>query len=172
MLIAYKCRICGETYLGEKKPEDCPYCGADKVYIREIKDYDRLKPKKVSKQSEENIKEAIELEIDNAKFYYCASKKTHNNQESAIFKRLGKIEAEHAEALSELLEIEEKEIPSYEECSENATKNYQEAKNREERAIDHYKQFLEEATESELEEFFEALVEIESDHLELSKSKI
>ncbi len=171
MLLAYRCRICGETYLGEEKPKDCPYCGADIEYLKKIDEYDRLKSDQISDKSKENIYEAIELEIDNAKFYKCASNKTKDEKESAIFKRLGKIEAEHAEALAELLEIEEKEIPSYEDCSENAIENYREAHEREDRAIKHYKKFSKEAKEVEIQEFFEALAEIEKDHLELSQTK-
>lgn len=171
MLLVYRCRVCGETYLGEEKPKDCPYCGADKEYIKTLEDYDRLKPNLVSEKSKENIKEAIGLEIDNAKFYKCASIKTEDEDESAIFKRLSKLEAEHAEALAELLEIEEKEIPTYKECSTDAIKNYKEAHGREQRAIKHYKKFAEEAKEDEIQEFFTALAEIESDHLELTETK-
>lgn len=172
MLLAYRCRVCGETYLGESKPENCPYCGADKSYIKKMEEYSRLKPDNISKESVSNIREAIELEIDNAKFYYCAAKKTSEDVDSAIFKRLGKIEAEHAEALTELLEIGEKRIPSFEKCSEDSIENYQNALEREKRAINHYEEFAREAKEEELEEFFNALVEIESDHLELSESKL
>ncbi|PTD93607.1 rubrerythrin [archaeon SCG-AAA382B04] len=172
MLIAYRCRVCGETYLGEEKPKDCPYCGADKIYLQQVEEYDRLKPDSISKKSEGNIRKAINLEIDNAKFYVCASKKTKDEKESAIFKRLAKIEAEHAEALAELLEIEEKDIPDYKECSEDAIENYQESHNREERAIGHYKKFATEAEEKDLEVFFNAIAKIESDHLELSESKL
>ncbi len=168
---AYRCEVCGETYLGESKPKNCPYCGAHEEYINELEEYDRLMPEEVSKESRENVLAAIELEIDNAKFYACAAKKTENEKEAAIFKRLGKIEAEHAEALAEVIDVPEEEIPTYEECSNKAQQNYKEAHRREDRAITKYTQFAQEAETQELEELFNAIVEIEKDHLELSERK-
>lgn len=125
-----------------------------------------------SEKSRKNILDAIDLEVDNAKFYACASRKTKDEQEAAVFKRLGKIEAEHAEALAEVLDIPEKEIPEYEECSEEASTNYREANEREERAIKSYSRFASEAEEPIIKELFEAIVKIERDHLDLSKRKI
>ncbi|MBS3815084.1 MAG: hypothetical protein KGY45_00820 [Hadesarchaea archaeon] len=168
----FRCEVCGEVYLGEEKPKNCPFCGAHEKYLKKIEDYERLRPSEVNAKSRENILDAIELEIDNAKFYACAARKTKNENEASTFKRLGKVEAEHAEALAELIDIPEKDIPTYKDCAEDAIDNYKEAHQREERAIKHYSEFAGESEEPELEEFFRALVEIERDHLELSKSKI
>lgn len=172
MFEPFRCEVCGETYLGETKPKNCPYCGAHEKYIKKIEDYTRLKPEKVSEKSRENILKAIELEVDNAKFYKCASKKTKSEKDAAVFKRLGKVEAEHAEALAELIGVPEKEIPKFEECASYALDNYKDSHAREDRAIEHYRQFASEAVEPELTEFFTALVEIERDHLNLSQRMI
>ncbi len=107
MFRAYRCEICGETYLGESKPENCPYCGAHKKYLKKLENYERVMPGEVTDRSRENILEAIELEVDNAKFYACAARKTEDELEAAVFKRLRKIEAEHAEALAEVIEVPE-----------------------------------------------------------------
>lgn len=169
---AFRCEVCGETYLGYSKPENCPYCGAHKEYLKKLEDYERLNTEDISEETRKNILKAIDLEIDNAKFYACAAQKTKDEREAAIFKRLGKIEAEHAEALAEVIDIPEKEIPSYDKCSEEAINNYQEAHQREERAIKSYSQFASEAEEPIIEELFRAIVEIEKDHLDLSERKI
>lgn len=171
MFVAYRCRVCGETYLGKAKPENCPYCGAQKKYLKKMENYDRLMPEEVSDKSRENILEAIELEIDNAQFYDCAARNTEDESEAAIFKRLKKVEAEHAEALAELIDVEEKELSQIEECSEDALENYRDAHDREERAIKAYGQFASEAEEPEIEEFFNAIIEVEQDHLVLSDRK-
>ena len=172
MLVAYRCEICGETYLGYSKPENCPYCGAHQKYLKKLENYERVMPEDVSDKSRENVLEAIDLEIDNAKFYACAARETEDELEAAIFKRLGKIEAEHAEALAEVIDVPEEEIPTYEECSEDALENYQEAHRREERAIKAYSKFASEAEEPEVEELFRAIIEIERDHLDLSERKL
>lgn len=172
MFTAFRCEICGETYLGSSQPENCPYCGARKRYLKKMENYNRVMPSEVSGKSQENVRKAIGLEIDNAKFYDCAAKKTKKESEATVFKRLKKIEAEHAELLAKILDIPEKELPKYESCSSNAQENYQEAHKRENRAIKSYSQFAEEAEEPEIKELFQALVDIESDHLNLSERKI
>jgi len=172
MFDVYKCRVCGETSLMNGKPGNCPFCGADREYIVKKENYNRLMPDSISETSRENIKSAIKLEINNSKFYSCASRKTGDEFESSTFKRLGKIEAEHAEALAELIDVEEEDIPKYDECYKDALKNYEESHKRESRAIEQYKVFADEAKEPEIQEFFNAIVEVEKDHLELSKRKL
>lgn len=142
MYRAFRCEICGETYLGYSKPQNCPYCGARQKYLKKLENYNRLVPKEVSEISRKNVLEAIDLEIDNAKFYTCAAEKTEEESESAVFKRLGKIEAEHAELLAEIIDTPEKDIPSYKKCSGDALKNYKEAHQREDRAIKAYYKLL------------------------------
>jgi len=172
MFRAYRCEICGETYLGKSKPENCPYCGAQEEYLKKIENYERLMPEDITEKSRENIKEAIDLEIDNAKFYNCAYEKTENEEDAAIFKRLRKIEAEHAELLAEIIDVPEKDIPDFDECSEDAEENYKDAHQREDRAMKSYSKFAGEAENSKVKEIFEAIVEIESDHLDLSEAKL
>lgn len=172
MFEAFRCEVCGETYLGYSKPENCPYCGAHQEYLKRLEEYERIMPDEISEKSHENVLKAIDLEIGNAKFYACAARKTENDLDAAVFKRLKKIEAEHAEALAEIIDVPEKEIPTYEECSKEALENYKQSHEREERAIRKYSQFASEAKNSEIKELFEALVEIEQDHLDLSERKI
>ncbi|MCD4739615.1 ferritin-like domain-containing protein [archaeon] len=171
MFNAYRCKICGETYLGAKEPENCPFCGAHKHYMKTLAHYNRIKPKKISEKSGENILAAIELEVDNAKFYACAKRKSTDENETSVFKRLSKVETEHAEALAKLMDINPRKIPVYDECNSDPKKLYEEAHKREDRAIKHYSKFAQEAKEPEIKKFFQALVEIESDHLALSKKK-
>lgn len=168
MFNAYRCEICGETYLGAKRPENCPFCGAHKQHLKTLEHYKLLKPENLGEKSGENILAAIELEVDNAKFYYCAARTCTDKNEASVFKRLGKVEAEHAEALAKLMDITPREIPQYDECPPETEKIYKEAHTREDRAIKHYSKFAAEAEEPEIKKFFEALVEIEKDHLALS----
>ena len=52
-------------------------------------------------------------------------------------------------------------------CNADSKANTKEGWEREDRAIKAYSKFRDEATESRLKEFFGALVEIETDHLDL-----
>jgi rubrerythrin len=77
-----------------------------------------------------------------------------------------KVENEHAEVICKALRIKQ---PSIEEiqCSANYLENTKEGWEREARAIKAYARFAKEAPEPLLQEFFNALVEIERDHLDL-----
>lgn len=35
----YRCRVCGETYLGSEAPSDCSFSGADRKLIVDTGDY-------------------------------------------------------------------------------------------------------------------------------------
>ncbi len=172
MLKVFRCWICGETYLGEEKPTDCPYCGADKEFLKPGEEYE-LPDVELSERSKKNLEDALELEVDNATFYYCAYNKAEGPRAEGMFKRLAKVEAEHAEAICLFLDIDEPDIDkNLEKCSEEFSENVKDAHARETRAINHYKKFAEEAEEPRVKELFEALVEIESDHLELHESEM
>lgn len=170
---AYRCRICGEVYLGTDRPKECPYCGAHIEYLKSLKneEFTRLEPDQWTDKSLDNVKRAIELEVDNAKFYYCSAEKTDDENDAEIFERLGEIEEQHAKALADTAGIPREDVPSTDECSQKAKENYRDSHEREQRAIKSYGKFAREAEEPEAEKFFRALVEIETDHLKLSKRR-
>jgi len=112
---------------------------------------------------------ALKLELDNTAFYLCAmnaSKEKGDEYGYAEFKALKKVENEHADAILKFLKIKKpnlEDIP----CSEDFKKNSQEGWEREDRAIKAYAKFAKEAPEKQLKQFFESLVEIETDHLDI-----
>ncbi len=172
MLKVFRCWICGETYLGEEKPTDCPYCGADEEFLKPGEEYE-LPDVELTETSRKNLEEALELEVDNATFYYCAYNKAEGPKTEGMFKRLAKVESEHAEAICLFLDIEEPEIDKHiDKCAEELPDNLEDAHARESRAIKHYRKFAEEAEEPRVKELFEALVEIETDHLELHEGEL
>ncbi|MEF8874379.1 MAG: ferritin family protein [Candidatus Thermoplasmatota archaeon] len=172
MLKVFRCWICGETYLGEEKPTDCPYCGADEEFLKPGEEYE-LPDVELTETSKNNLEEALELEVDNATFYYCAYNNAEGSKAEGMLKRLAKVESEHAEAICLFLNIEEPEIDKHiDKCAEDLVENLKDAHSRESRAIKHYRKFAEEAEEPRVEEFFEALAEIENDHLELHEGEL
>jgi rubrerythrin len=166
----YRCRVCGDPYIGTDPPTQCPFCGAAQSYFVNAKDWDKDEFNvKLSQVSRKNLEAALQLELDNAAFYDCAknaAQKAGDEYSIAKFKALMKVEREHASAISKFLKISapdlEKKI-----CAADAKANTKEGWDRESRAIKSYSKFRDEAVESRLKEFFGALVEIETDHLDL-----
>jgi len=166
----FRCRICGDPYIGSDIPKQCPFCGADKRLFVEAKDWNADEFNvNLTEISKKNLEAALQLELDNAAFYDCAkniANKVNDHYSIAKFKALMKVEREHASAISKFLKISRPELEN-KICNGNSKANSKEGWDRENRAIKSYAKFRDEATEPRLKEFFDALVEIETDHLDL-----
>ena len=171
----FRCRICGDPYIGSGAPQQCPFCGAPKRFFVNAQDWnpDEFNVK-LSQISKKNLEAALKLELDNASFYDCAKNaadKVDDQYSLAKFKALMKVEREHASAISKFLKITQPELEK-QVCNADSKVNSKEGWSREDRAIKSYSKFRYEAIEPRLKEFFGALVEIETDHLELHASFI
>ena len=166
----FRCRICGDPYIGTESPTQCPFCGAARQYFVEAQDWNADEFNvNLSDVSRNNLQAALQLELDNAAFYDCAKNiadKAGDQYSIAKFKTLMKVEREHASAISKFLKISRPELEK-QVCNANSKANSKEGFEREDRAIKAYAKFRDEATEPRLKEFFSALVEIETDHLDL-----
>jgi rubrerythrin len=168
----FRCRICGDPYIGLKAPTRCPFCGAPQRFFVDAQDWNSDEFNvKLSEISRKNLEAALKLELGNATFYECAkdaAEKEKDNYSFAKFKALMKVEKEHAATILKFLKIS---APNLEKqtCAAKAKVNTQEGFDRENRAIKFYAKFGNEAVEPRLKEFFGALVEIETDHLNLHK---
>jgi rubrerythrin len=171
MLKVWRCKICGDPYLGKEKPTECPFCGADAEYIVAGKDYDIPDVVTLGDKSKENLQAALKLEIGAVNLYECAKKKAEkedNAEGFALFKALIKVEKEHATRMTKFLELPRPDY-SDEGCADKYEDNLKETEKREDNAVKLYKQFAEEAVEPVIKQFFEALVEIEQGHSDLAK---
>ncbi len=166
----FRCRICGDPYIGEEAPKQCPFCGANERFFVDAHDWNPNEFNvELSEVSKKNLEAALQLELDNASFYDCAKNmadKADDHYGIAKFKALMKVEREHASAISKFLKISQPELEK-KACDANAKVNTKEGWEREDRAIKAYAKFKDEATEPRLKESFGALVEIETDHLDL-----
>ena len=145
----YRCRICGDPYIGTEAPKRCPFCGAQLRYFVEANDWnpDEFNVT-LSEISRKNLEAALQLELDNAAFYDCAknaAEKASDNYSIAKFKALMKVEREHASAISKFLKISQPELEKAA-CSANSQANTKEGWERENRAIKSYAKFRDEAT--------------------------
>jgi rubrerythrin len=123
----------------------------------------------ISEVSRNNLKAALMLELSNTAFYLCAMNvalKAGDEYGYAKFKALKKVENEHAAAIVKFLQIKEPQLKEIQ-CSKDYKVNTKEGWDRENRAVKKYAKFAKEAAEPQLRQFFNALVEIETDHLDL-----
>lgn len=167
----FKCKICQEGYLGDAAPTHCPFCGAHQPYLIEAKDFE-IPEYILTDVSRKNLEETLKLEVDNAEFYFCAADRSDNVSDATMFKRLGKIESEHASTVVKELKIPAPDISRDKDiCSDTNVDNLAESHQREANAINHYINFLSNATEERIIEVFTALIEIEKDHLSLTQGR-
>lgn len=166
----YRCLICGDPYLGATKPSNCPFCGAHQKDLVEASKYAPEVLGELTDSSRENLKRALQLEIENSAFYRGASTVADSPEGMALFSVLAKIEAEHASVICKILGVPKpEELHETGECSPSHKGNLAESHKREERAVRLYQRFLDEAKEGRVIQVLQALIEIESDHLTLSE---
>lgn len=169
----FRCKICGDPYLGEEIPTNCPFCGAPAKYIISAKEWEEPDILTISDISKKNLEASLQIEIENASFYLCASEMTDNVEGKQLFRALSKIEREHASTISKILLIPKPTItPDRLACYPTYQENLKDSHHREERAIKLYGQFFKEAEEPYIKEIFQALTLIESDHLKLAEDRI
>ena len=168
----YRCRICGEVYIGEEKPKSCPFCGAHENFFVLAKEWKLLESESLSEINKENLGKALELEIDNTNFYKAVSERSKDVYVSSMFKGLSKVEREHASAICKHLKIEKPDSKAgLDKAVDSDRANIEEANRREKRAVKFYTEARNQATEEEIKEFFKALMEIESDHIILTEER-
>ncbi|MDF1577946.1 MAG: ferritin family protein [Desulfobulbales bacterium] len=174
MVMLFRCTICGEVSLAERAPTHCPFCGAHARWIVDAHAYVEPVVPELTEISRKNLEFTYDLEINAAKIYHCIRKKSGDGLILAMFKAISKVEFEHAELVGKLIgKAPGCEIPFVERlCTEERDKSLRTTEHLESDAIRHYKRFLEEATEARVREVFQALIEVESDHLELVRKNL
>ncbi len=174
MVQVFRCKICGEAYVGNSKPTHCPFCGAPVKWLIDAKEYKEPKVPELTEISRKNLEFSYNLEINASKIYQCMRKKSKDEFIIGMMKALSKVELEHAELIGKLIgKGPSCKIP-FEEglCTEDREESLNKTKELETDAIAHYKKFLEEATEQRVKDIFEALIDVEQDHLNLTEKEL
>jgi rubrerythrin len=165
----YRCRICGETYLGGEAPSHCPFCGAHRELIVDTADYpEDINAVQLTEVERNDVETAIELERSNTRFYLAMAQRRDNLKLANAYKRLAAIEAEHCSLFCKLagqpkpadLREPGDELGFWE-------ADIDESARRERRASDLYAEFATRATSERLVEVWTAVSAIEADHIEL-----
>lgn len=162
------CEICGDAYIGSDKPTDCPFCGARNNFIKPGEEAKPITQEKqeISEISKKNLMETLALETRANAIYLCMAGRAKEYKIKAMYKRLAKVELEHAVIVTKLLGIEMPEIKQ-EDCSDDTKENFQKTIELEDHATELYKKFTSEATENNIRKFFGALMQVEAGHIKL-----
>lgn len=167
----YICEICGDAYLGQERPSECPFCGSRHAFI---KDGSEAKPiteqvEELSEVSKKNLEATLELELDANAIYLCMAGKAATYEIKAMYKRLAKVELEHASIACKLMKIAlpENRVKT---CSDADVENFAATVKLEENATNLYMQFTKESEEKNVKIFFTALAQVEADHIKLIKN--
>jgi rubrerythrin len=166
----YRCRICGETYLGSEAPTQCPFCGAHTEYLVDTTEYptdiNDIQPTETERA---DLEASIELETANTRFYLAMGTHKENAPLSSAYKRLAKIEAEHCELFCKLAGVPEPaDLMTPLEATTGSWKtDIEESLAREQRASKLYAEFAARATSPRLREVWEAVSAVEADHIDL-----
>ncbi len=165
------CEICGDAYIGLEKPKNCPFCGARENYIKLGSEARPIVNEKIdlNEQSIKNLKVTYDLETRAVAIYNCMAAKAKTYEIKAMYKRLAKVEMEHAVIVTKILQSARPEIGE-EACDDEDRENFKKTITLEKNATNLYKQFMQEATETLIKTLFTALSQVESDHIELIKN--
>ncbi len=167
----WRCEICGDPYVGSNPPDNCPFCGAHRKYIKEVKKAKVTFDVTLGAADRANVEHALQVEVSNATFYSCAADKTDDGEGKLLFKALSKVEAEHAAIWKKILKL--KAVPQGQEtCHVENRENLEESHARETRAIEFYRRAANESENPRVKAIFKALVEVETDHLYLSEERL
>ncbi|MFH1587375.1 MAG: ferritin family protein [Candidatus Diapherotrites archaeon] len=171
MVKLWRCEICGDPYVGKSAPDNCPFCGAYKKYIKEVNEAIVNFDVELNEMDRANAGHALQVEVSNAAFYFCAAKKTDDDEGKLLFKALGKVEAEHAAIWRKILKLDS--VPAGNDpCDTDNKKNLENSHTRETNAIKFYTKAASESENERVKEIFEALIEVETDHLKLSGERL
>lgn len=167
----YICQICGDAYVGEGKPTECPFCGAPDNFIKPAKEARPIVNEKIeiSEISRKNLEATYDLEIKASAIYTCMAGKAKTYEVKAMFKRLAKVELEHAVIATKLLG-NPAPVVAPQACADEDAENFQETVKLEKHATEVYARFLKEAAETNIRILFNALNQVEADHIKLMEN--
>ncbi|MEA5075483.1 MAG: hypothetical protein VB139_03965 [Coriobacteriia bacterium] len=167
----YRCRICGEVYLGYEAPENCPFCGAHVEFLEAPGKYSAdINDLQLTETERVDLESSIELETANCRFYLGMAQRKDNDTLRATYKRLAKVEAEHCEVFCDLLKVDEPaDLMTPGETTGSWASDIEESLRRENRAAELYKRFAGRATNERLTEVWNAVSDVEADHITLDE---
>jgi rubrerythrin len=164
----YICEVCGDAYLGDAKPKNCPFCGTDEVYIKDGNEADPIVngEYKIDEITKKNLETTLALELNATALYICMAGKAKTYEIKAMYKRLSKVEKEHASIARKILKLDSMEVPERN-CDEEMEENFKKTIVSEKNAVSLYDKFSDEASEPRIKILFKAIANVEREHINL-----
>jgi len=168
----YRCRICGDTYLGAEAPTHCPFCGAHRVLIVASREFPiDINDVDLTEMEREDLEASVETERSNTRFYLAVAAQGGNGHLRSYFKRLAKVEAEHCSVFCKLLGTPKPDdLMTPSESTGSWASDIEDSLRREDRAVALYRSFAQRATTPRVQEVFEAIMMVELDHIALDEA--
>lgn len=165
----YRCRICGETFLGDSAPNRCPFCGVTAEHFVLTQDFpEDINQVQITELERVDLTTAIGLERDNARFYRALSLHKAEPKLASAYKRLANVEAEHCSIFCKLVGVTKPaDLLEPSDAIDNWCTNISESLAREQRAAAFYSQAARRATSVRISEVFAAVSAVEQDHIQL-----
>ncbi|MBR9703878.1 hypothetical protein GOV12_00565, partial [Candidatus Pacearchaeota archaeon] len=155
-------------YLGGEAPDDCWFCGAPKNFIRDSEEFFPLWKTKLSSQEKKDMQETLNLEINASAYYKNVENRCEKySKYNRLFKQLSRVEKEHVEIAIKFLDVKFPELIG-EKTKGSCKKDLERTRELEEGAIKMYKRFLKNSTNSNVKNFYIALIHAEKGHFDIS----
>ena len=181
-----KCKICGmeinernydfnESAFTNKNSINnimyCPFCGVSEKYLSENDEVITVESSLLSENALKILDHAVKLELFNGNFYNTAAKMSKSDEVKKVFEALSKIEIVHSKVHQKLGGFTK--APSLNKVNYDRYDSdkalLELAKQKEEHAVAFYEKYKNEVKDNKLFEIFEALADVEREHIILVK---
>jgi rubrerythrin len=164
----WRCLICGDTYIGEERPTQCPFCGSSCSNIVASDAYPvAINDVEITDAERADLLHACELELENATLYTAMGKKgDHNALLPSAYRAFAKVEREHLEVCEKILKTEGPSEPAHPVVlGATWAEDIAESDAQEHEARDFYREAGDRATTPRVRQVFLAISEVENDHI-------
>lgn len=145
----------------------CPFCGVSKEYISEDDEIIKIESNLLDENTLKILDHAIKLELFNGDFYKIAAGMSRNEKVRNMFEALSRIEIVHSkihQRLGGFAKVPELNKISYEKYNSDSALLAL-AKQKEEHAVSYYEKHAKEINNDILLEIFDALANVEKEHI-------
>jgi rubrerythrin len=181
----WRCMICGDVFLTGQDPSHCPFCGAHGEHFVSVDDLSEAPADEIfnpggelTEREKENLNTSIQVELLNTLFYKKMADGGDRSTPMGVvlcgtYKRLSRIEDEHAGIFCKLLGVEKrKQVLPEDVVKENEVKGEWEADVsasllREIHAQQLYLRFATETDKPRLKLVWNTIAAVEGDHVHL-----
>ena len=181
-----KCRICGmevneknysfnELAFTNKNSSDniiyCPFCGVGKEYLSDSDEIIKVESNLLNESTLKILDHAVKLELFNGDFYNIAARMSKSEKVKKTFEALARIEIIHSkihQRLAGFTEAPNLSKITYDKYNSDSALLAL-ARQKEEHAVSYYEKYRNEVSDDNLLEVFEALANVEREHIILVK---